>query len=303
VFLTDYLSKHSQPSISAEVDYSAIVPIFDRSEDVPKHLFQICIRGDELDSDELIASFPSQLQDAVAQLRGLHPEWDYHLYCASEAEMFILDHYGPKVLNYYLRINPQYGAARADFLRYLLIYCFGGAYLDIKCGLSHSLDESIISGKFPIFFWDNMPGGNHHPAISKQIEEGEILQGFIVAPAGHPFLRAVILEVMRRIDNYNPYTDGVGYGGTMKITGPGMYTETIYNCMLNYANESYVAKPFAEYGFILNNVGTLWTAEENYQRKVKMNDYRKCTEPLVFSGCKVIDIINSMYLRLMVAKY
>jgi len=280
-------------------NYSSIVPSFERSNYVPKNLFQICFRNSNQLQDNIVQTLPVAFQEHIGKLRELNAGWEYRRFNESMAKDFIIANFGEKVFSYYERINPLYSAARADFLRYLLLYCYGGAYIDLKCGLSHSLDESITSERFPVFFWDNKPNGNHHPAIPDWIPEGEILQGFIVAPKGHPFLREVIIEVMKRIDNYNPFIDGVGYGGVMKITGPGMYTETIYNCYKKYPEECYVAKPFAEFGFILHAVRNMSTEGGGYQKQLRFTDYRKLTRPLVSCGNKFLDGCNWFYLSIL----
>jgi len=297
MIVTDILKRMSQPDgKEGHKDYSSILRSFDRTGFVPKNIFQICLRGDDVPSNEVFASLPEEYKNAINQLRQINEGWEYQLIGDIEAHHFILEKYGEEVYSYFERINPQYGAARADFLRYLLLYCYGGAYIDIKCGVSHSLDQSIQSGKFPVFYWDNMPGGNHHAAIPEHVPGGEILQGFIVSPAGHPFLRAVIMEVMRRIDEYNPYVDGVGYGGVMKVMGPGMYTETIYDCSQKYPEDCYVAKPFAEFGFVLHYVKNMPTVSGEYQKQVRLSNYRQLTASLVSSGDKILDRINSVYL-------
>jgi len=300
MIITDFLRKRANQKRNLPQDYySSIVAPVDRCFKINNNLFQICFQGGVQGPDSVVQVLPIEFQDNISHLKELNPGWDYHLFNESMAEDFILANYGETVYSYYERINPLYGASRADFLRYLLLYCYGGAYIDLKCGLSHSLDESIISDRYPIFFWDNIPNGNHHQAIPDWIQEGEILQGFIVAPKGHPFLREVIIEVMKRIDNYNPFVDGVGYGGVMKITGPGIYTETIYNCYKKYPDECYVAKPFEEFGFILHAIRNMSTEGGGYQKQLHFSNYRKLTRPLVSCGNGFIDRINGLYLSIL----
>ena len=51
---------------------------------------------------------------------------------------YIRREYGESILSCYLRIDPVYGAARADLFRYLLLYRTGGVYLDIKSAARRS---------------------------------------------------------------------------------------------------------------------------------------------------------------------
>ena len=45
---------------------------------------------------------------------------------------FIKSSYGQREIASYNRINKSYGAARADYFRYLLLYQKGGVWLDAK---------------------------------------------------------------------------------------------------------------------------------------------------------------------------
>lgn len=67
-------------------------------------------------------------------MAAANPGWEHRLYNSAKAERFIADHYGVGTLAAYLRIGPEYGAARADLLRYLVIYKHGGVYLDLQSG-------------------------------------------------------------------------------------------------------------------------------------------------------------------------
>ena len=48
-------------------------------------------------------------------------------------ETLIRERLGSEIYGFYQRINPIYGAARADFFRYLLMYAQGGIYLGAGC--------------------------------------------------------------------------------------------------------------------------------------------------------------------------
>ncbi|KQO54247.1 hypothetical protein ASF14_20145 [Sphingomonas sp. Leaf257] len=174
---------------------------------------------------------PEPLAGNVVTLRARNPDWDYRLYDDTDIERFIAEEYGPSVLERYLRISPSYGAARADLFRYLLIYRFGGLYLDIKSTADRPLSDVFgPADHFVISQWDNAPGREHeiwglHPDLS-HVPGGEFQQWFIASAPGHPFLRAAIERVLRNIDRYNPFRDGVGLE-VVRVTGPIAYTFAI----------------------------------------------------------------------------
>lgn len=306
MIVTRLLSRLSTPkSLKPDTYYQGLLPVIVREGTVAHNLFQICLQNEDVNMPGTSApgpeeSFPKNLRQSISKLKSQNPGWEYHLIDNEKASSFILDNYGQEVLSYYDRIDARYGAARADFLRYLLLYCLGGVYIDLKCGLSRSLDESIVNpNKFHVFFWDCFEGGNHHFAISREIPEGEMLQGFIVSPAGHPFLRAVILQTMKNIDSYNPYVHGVGFGGVMGLAGPAMYTSVIYDRCKSLPGECCFSRPFADFGFMVNSLDGGEYAPGEYQQRTKMSDYRKQSLPIVDNCNNLLNFTNILYLKIL----
>ena len=176
-------------------------------------------------------SLPPELERNVEHIRAINPDWDYRLYGAEHMVAFIRQHYDERMLSYFERINPRYGAARADLFRYLLMYQCGGVYLDIKSSLRRSLNEVLrADDQYLLSRWSNKAGEEFegwglYPEIGAA--DGEFQQWHIVAAAGHPFLRAVIERVLHNIARYNPVLDGQGWIGVMRATGPIAYTLAI----------------------------------------------------------------------------
>ena len=169
------------------------------------------------------------LQENIDHLRSLNPTWEYRLYDDADIRKFISAHYSTNVLRYYEQLNPIYGPARADFFRYLLMYTFGGVYLDIKSTLSRPLDDVIAGDEYLLSHWNNKSGQRYqgwglHAGLGA---DGELQQWHLVAPPEHPFLKAAILAVMWNIDNYHPYLHGTGKMGVLRVTGPIAYTLAI----------------------------------------------------------------------------
>jgi hypothetical protein len=182
---------------------------------------------------------PLPLQKNVEELKEKNPSWEHRLYDDEDIEVFIASQYGKEILNAYLRIDPTYGAARADLFRYLVIYKVGGVYLDIKSSFSCPIDEVIrFDNEFIASQWSNKKGEKYEgfglkPEVS-QYPGGELQQWHVIAAAGHPFLRAVILAVLDGIDAYRPWLHGTGKVGVLRLTGPVMYTLTIMPIIAQY---------------------------------------------------------------------
>jgi len=201
-----------------------LLPTFAAGTVIPKLIHQIYFNAQQ--------EMPSVLQENIQKIRAMNPGWEHKVYDDREIADFIATVYGRRVLEYFLRINPSYGAARADLFRYLLMYKRGGVYLDIKSTLIRPLDEVLLPDDVCILSrWRNNSGGpferwGRHAAL-KQVGGNEFQQWHIVAAAGHPFLRAVSERVLQNIDRYNPVIHQTGAPGVLWTTGPVPYTLAI----------------------------------------------------------------------------
>ena len=190
---------------------------------IPKIIHQTYATGADLSED---------LRKNIHFLQELNPGWKYVFYDDDAIVAFIKTHYEPEILALYLRINPVYGAARADFFRYLLMFRVGGVYLDIKSHAAQPLDQIVhASDRYVLAHWPNQPGevfegwGLH--AELSGYRKGEFQNWHICAEPAHPFLRNVLAHVMSNIRNYDVHTHGVGQMGVLRTTGPIAYTHAI----------------------------------------------------------------------------
>lgn len=174
---------------------------------------------------------PSRLAESVDRNLLNAQGWHYQRYSDEDIVQFIGAHYGARMLRRYLSISAEYGAARADLFRYLLIFARGGVYLDIKTAVTRPLCEVIApSDTFLLGQWgdcgeDRCLDWGQYPETAPF--GGEFQQWFIAASPGHPFLKAVLRQVCRNIDLYLPALQGTGKPGVLRVTGPIAYTKAI----------------------------------------------------------------------------
>lgn len=102
------------------------------------------------------------------------PEFDLHIYDDAEAEDFVRDNFDSEVWS---KVVALKGAHKADLIRYCLLYVLGGVYLDVKTELIKPLSDVIPD--------DDVV----RTALSAT---GNIYQGVLAAPPGHPFLMNLI---------------------------------------------------------------------------------------------------------------
>jgi mannosyltransferase OCH1-like enzyme len=180
---------------------------------------------------------PQALAENVEYIKELNPDFEHVLFDDEDIVRFIRDEYGTDVLAYYERINPHYGAARADLFRYLLIYKKGGVYLDIKSRMSQPLNRIIGSAdRFLLAKWGDYNLVLHHELAN--IPRGEFQNWHVIGVKGHPFLKAVIDSVLMKIDKYRPWIHGVGKNAVIRVTGPVAYTLAIYPLLDRYPHRA-----------------------------------------------------------------
>lgn len=176
---------------------------------------------------------PAPVADSIAAMLARNPGWSHDFYDDAAMRAFIRREYGRRILRTFDRIDPAYGAVRADLFRYLLMYRLGGVYLDSKSRFTGSIDAVLRPGdRYVLTQWDNQPGGRHEgwgiPAeLYDVLPTGEFQQWHIICAPGHPFLRAVILHVLDNILHYDPVRDGVGLKAVLRLSGPTAYSAAI----------------------------------------------------------------------------
>ncbi|HEY0562806.1 MAG TPA: glycosyltransferase [Methylophilus sp.] len=178
---------------------------------------------------------PIEIKNNIAKMKSENPDWIFKLYDDNDINLFITKNY-PQLLSFYKKINPKYGAAKADFFRYLVMYKQGGVYLDIKSGLNRPLNE--ITADIDHYVLSNWP--RSYPIIMQGLHNGisnpmgEYQQWHIISVKGHPYLEQVINNVCNNITHYNPFIHDFGSWGVFNLTGPIAYSEAIYPILNQY---------------------------------------------------------------------
>jgi hypothetical protein len=198
---------------------------------IPKLIHQTHSSPQDLDST---------IHENIKQIRASNPDHCYQFYSGTDREDFIRTAFGANMLATYGKIDPLYGAARADFFRYLLIYHLGGIYLDIKSGLTMPLSQVIQDNdSYVLSRWDHSQDSPHrgwgnHPDISHE-HRPAFQQWFLVSEPGHPFLAAVIDKVTANIEGFNAFKHYRNpWNAVIVTTGEVAYTTAIGPLLANH---------------------------------------------------------------------
>jgi mannosyltransferase OCH1-like enzyme len=169
---------------------------------------------------------PIEIINIIINNKKICPNCEFRFYDDNDCDIFIKNNFEEKIYNAYKSINDVYGAMKADFFRYCVLYKIGGIYLDIK---------SII--KMPIFKILNkddtcvldIPRNNLEPWRTNSPTYEQWL--LIFAP-NHPYLLEMINTIVNYIEiKYEPKINNNKIINTKQkilfITGPDSFTQVI----------------------------------------------------------------------------
>ena len=144
----------------------------------------------------------------------------------------IKNNFNEDVLAAYMKLNI--GAAKADFIRYIALYLYGGLYLDLDAKIDIDLLSFIPKDKDFVFFYD---------------EDMNLLQWCFMIKPRHIIMGKIIEEMINRIQH--------GENNIFLATGPTVFSDTIFNFMHNtkiYDTNINVSKEYREQVFKTNRV-------------------------------------------------
>ena len=223
---------------------------------------------------------PDSLKITTEIVKTLNPSFEYRFYDDVDCINFIKENYDQETLDLYLNINPKYGAARADFFRYLLMYVQGGVYLDVKSIITEPLENTLLdTDEFILTHWEGKD-------FAKELnyEFGEFQNWHIICKPGHPFLKNVI-EIVK--DNIRNFKGGYGKPGVLNTTGPIPYSQGILKS-LNDHKTPYSNSPVREF-YLEQEVGLRYMGTEEYHAySYNHEHYSNLTEPIIINKDKAL---------------
>jgi autotransporter strand-loop-strand O-heptosyltransferase len=183
--------------------------------------------------------FPDEIKKSIQSLKDMNPDYEYRFYDNNDCLEFIKQNYDKETLNLYESINPNYGSARADFFRYLLMYKVGGVYLDLKSSTTKPLNETILpTDEYLLTHW---MGRDWSDLLNYY--HGEFQNWHIICRPNHPFLKKTIELVKQNIKNYKGEK---GKLSVLSLTGPIVYSKAIIS-LLDKFKTNHTDSPVREF--------------------------------------------------------
>jgi len=158
------------------------------------------------------------INDLINKHKSMNPDYNYYLYDDKEMDEFVNKYYNGEISECYNKLNIT--VAKSDFWRYLVLYKYGGVYLDMDSSIEKPLNELIKEEDQAIITEENNPY--------------KYVQWALIFSKEHPILKKTIELVCDNIKN-NRFPHNI-----LKMTGPYVYTNAInefhhelFNCELN----------------------------------------------------------------------
>ena len=214
---------------------------------------------------------PSEISEVVQRLKDMNPTFEYRFYNDKDCIDFITENYDKETLNLYSSINPNYGSAKSDLFRYLLMYKVGGVYLDIKSCTTIPLEETLLpTDEYLLTHWEGLDWAdelNYH--------FGEFQNWHIICRPKHPFLHRIIEIVKENIKNY---IGGSDKETVLRVTGPIAYSKGIIE-LLSKHKTNQVNSPVREL-LLENEIGLQYMSTQIHHHNLINTSYSR-REPLI----------------------
>lgn len=167
------------------------------------------------------------MQETVIQA---HTDYEYKFWTDSDIDVFLQTNY-PNIFKFY-HDTFFYTIQKIDFIRLLLLYHFGGVYID--------LDSVCVKGvgnilKYPCTFVSTKP----HNSFSKKHYPIVLNNAFIASERGNDFIKRVLMWIIeyKHPSDYSDYCFlDIPYATVLKSAGPLCITDAYFD----YADKSLV---------------------------------------------------------------
>jgi len=175
---------------------------------IPKTIFIIINDIDDIHIDFL---------NNIEFIKKQNPSYNVVIYDFKKFEEYYKKINKEDYEKYYCKLNKNIGALIADYIRYVLIYNFGGIYIDIKSRPQIKFENYINNNdKYLFFDWDTK-------------SHTEIMNGFFAVEKNNEMFRDVIDTIHSNIDNYNKNNYNIKNTriNVLNFTGPRVFTKVL----------------------------------------------------------------------------
>jgi mannosyltransferase OCH1-like enzyme len=158
------------------------------------------------------------VEQKINNFKKLNQEYTYHLYNDNDMDNFVNEYFKGEIAECYNKLNII--VAKVDFWRYLVLYKYGGVYLDMDSSIEKPLNELIKDDDSAIITAEGNPSF--------------YVQWALIFSKQHPILKKTIELVVDNIKN-NRFPNDIH-----KMTGPTVYSRAINEIHMELFNNEII---------------------------------------------------------------
>lgn len=219
-------------------------------------------------------NLPMEVLRVIEHNKKVCRKCKFFFYDDNDCDQMIKNNFNDEIYNAYKKINPAYGAMRADFFRYCVLYLYGGIYIDIKSKINIPIFKIIKKNDLCIL---DIPRSDLEPW---RVNSPTYEQWLLIFAPRHPYLLSMIYLMFKYInEQYIPtQLNGVNLdkkGIILNITGPDAFTKAINNFIANNGKILHRNIDYNKFA-VLNN-------KLNYKKMYTINNkkhYSEVNEPI-----------------------
>jgi mannosyltransferase OCH1-like enzyme len=158
------------------------------------------------------------IQEKIDFFKRINPQYTYNLYTDDDMDIFVNEYFKGEIAECYNKLNII--VAKVDFWRYLVLFKYGGIYLDMDSSIEMPLNYLI----------------NHDDdaIITAEGNPNLYVQWALIFSKQHPILKKTIELIVDNIKN-NKYPNDIH-----KMTGPTVYTKAINETHMELFNNEII---------------------------------------------------------------
>ena len=175
--------------------------------------------------------YQKKFSKIIKRNKKYNPELSFKFYDNEARINFIKEHY-PEFYHFYIRIDSEYGAAKADIFRVLILYHYGGIYVDIKTKIMNIYPQ-IKNHSFCCCTYDDKIMRYYNSLIGFKISNF-----FLSSKPKGKIITRIKNEMYDRLSNFGkknlpfkynclPGTKITGLRTVFYHTGPGIYNDIL----------------------------------------------------------------------------
>ena len=179
--------------------------------------------------------YPDIFKKCIERIKSLHPKWEINVYNEDDADEIIRQRM-PYLLSIYN--SYKHRVQKADILRVILVYLFGGFYLDMDILCLKPLDNLL---RFGLVLGEEKKLTKNECEKLGLLEPVRIANYMFGSTVGHPFWLGFLKEMLKK--SYEPI---INENDILENTGPGLLSnffaknKLIYREILLLRNEDRV---------------------------------------------------------------